>query len=1072
MPLTTSLSTQPGGKATEPTGFFEIYKEKYWPKHHFANDALLTARRFTVANADLFDRVSRAGDIELFTERISEIARHYRPEPVDVREYGFFNAMAPLAKYVREEIDKQVSRAKGFIAPTEELLIDISNQLNFYLRNEVLGKILVNELHFSKEANMLAGDTDEQQFAYFVLELTAKPEWIDYFFEEYPLAAYKAHITIKNACRNAVQLLLDLQFDKQLLQTEFGLPDSTLLNSMSLSAGDTHQQGKAVILLNFTNGTKLLYKPREVSIDNAFGNLIRYLNELGFNLPYKEIKSVVVNGHSWVEFIPYEPCRSLNEVKDYFVNIGSMLALFYLLGSKDIIADNIIAHGSLPCFIDLELLINKAIPQDYALNYPYEVLKVFLESVYSVGMLPSWAKSGGRTYDSFMGGIISLENQKVMRYGWQDKLTSNMSEKLLDTFLSYNRDNHLPEFDGKRYAIEDCYPEFRSGFLNTCEQFIEKRHLIDPVRLKSVFTGTRNRVILRETMVYDVLKKESHHPKYMESKLNSLFLYDSLWCSFAEGRIEEAVISSEMLQLAAEDIPYFYTTEGSHALYDGNDQVVDAHFFKTASAVDAILNRLSLLTTQEISIQLSIIEGMAKVYYENNKIDFFDKNQYIKLSPNIGAHAAKITKQEVLALSNSIAQEICAKMLVRNNEVSWLTKGRFSDSNNFSYAPISSDLYEGSVGIAFFLLYLSKYFPNNNYTSFADSILTQGKKEFYYKVEKQAFDINYYRLKNQINPSPYAFPTATLYLMDHFAHLHGNQYWDEPFALAVCSWISEYTTKDSPVDFLNGLAGVVILLLNIYARTRKEEFLKVAIACGDAIVQQGKVNETGAMHWTFQDSSDLVNPIKSLGGFAHGSAGIMFALFRLSQFSGSEAHRIAAIRALQFDREQFIPTLNGWRDGRTDELFDSASWCHGSAGIGLSRLLIRGAYRDDYLKDELTIAAANILSKGLNNSHCLCHGDLGDLEILRALLTGQPAENDTRATIRTYLKQYIAQASQGKQFRCGTGGDLELLGAFVGKAGIGYNLLRLAEWEHIPSLLCLESPLLNEACLHQGVSLF
>jgi lantibiotic modifying enzyme len=227
---------------------FEVYINAYWPKHHFSNDATISVDRFKVENTDLFERVFSEFEVQSFKARVVEIARDYVPSYVDVKEYGFFHALSPLATYVREEIDKQLLLKKELGLPAEELLNDISNQVNYHLRNEVLSKALVNELHFAREANMLVGDTDEQQFAYYVSELTANPEWIDYFFEEYPLAAHKVYGIILNTSKNVIELLLYFQQEKPLLQAQFNLHESDVINNVSLFAGDAHQRGKAVVL--------------------------------------------------------------------------------------------------------------------------------------------------------------------------------------------------------------------------------------------------------------------------------------------------------------------------------------------------------------------------------------------------------------------------------------------------------------------------------------------------------------------------------------------------------------------------------------------------------------------------------------------------------------------------------------------------------------------------------------------------------------------------------------------------------------------------------------------------------
>lgn len=61
------------------------------------------------------------------------------------------------------------------------------------------------------------------------------------------------------------------------------------------------------------------------------------------------------------------------------------------------------------------------------------------------------------------------------------------------------------------------------------------------------------------------------------------------------------------------------------------------------------------------------------------------------------------------------------------------------------------------------------------------------------------------------------------------------------------------------------------------------------------------------------------------------------------------------------------------------------AWCHGAGGIGLSRvLLIKEGYYDDKISEELN-NAVSVLKKHLCQNHCVCHGDLGNLEIIKII---------------------------------------------------------------------------------------
>ena len=60
-----------------------------------------------------------------------------------------------------------------------------------------------------------------------------------------------------------------------------------------------------------------------------------------------------------------------------------------------------------------------------------------------------------------------------------------------------------------------------------------------------------------------------------------------------------------------------------------------------------------------------------------------------------------------------------------------------------------------------------------------------------------------------------------------------------------------------------------------------------------------------------------------------------------------------------------------------------------------------------------------------------------------------------------YLTAMIINDIEQNGWRCGVDFDIETPGLMVGLAGIGYQLLRIAEPDRVPSILLLEPPVCN-----------
>jgi len=134
-------------------------------------------------------------------------------------------------------------------------------------------------------------------------------------------------------------------------------------------------------------------------------------------------------------------------------------------------------------------------------------------------------------------------------------------------------------------------------------------------------------------------------------------------------------------------------------------------------------------------------------------------------------------------------------------------------------------------------------------------------------------------------------------------------------------------------------------------------------------------------------------------------------------------------------------------------------WCHGAPGIALSRLKMLTRLDQQDLRKEAEIALRTTLEAGFGLNHCLCHGDLGNLEaILQAsLILDDPLwKNEVGRLAATVL-----ESIEHDGWLCGTPDNVETPGLMTGLAGIGFELLRLAEPSRVPSVLCLEPPIVS-----------
>jgi lantibiotic modifying enzyme len=230
----------------------------------------------------------------------------------------------------------------------------------------------------------------------------------------------------------------------------------------------------------------------------------------------------------------------------------------------------------------------------------------------------------------------------------------------------------------------------------------------------------------------------------------------------------------------------------------------------------------------------------------------------------------------------------------------------------------------------------------------------------------------------------------------------------------------------------------------------------IARACGDRLLATSRQTEHGT-GWICGDTRE-----PPLTGFAHGNAGIAYALLATAQMTGEARFRTAACAAINYERALFSPEHANWPDLRAHSRGSFATvWCHGAPGIGLSRVCSLGYLHDPLLKQEIDTALSTTLLNGFGGSHILCHGDLGNADIL--LHAAEILEESRwRLHARREAARVIAsakQSSSGKPvWNCGHPLGVESPGLMTGLAGIGYALLRLADPAKVPCILALEPP--------------
>ncbi|MBL8294067.1 MAG: type 2 lantipeptide synthetase LanM, partial [Bryobacterales bacterium] len=158
-------------------------------------------------------------------------------------------------------------------------------------------------------------------------------------FEKYPVLAKLMAIRIQFWVEEMDEFLGRLQRDLPRLQGAFGvLGDLVVLTSHH---SDAHHRGRTVKMATFASGAKLVYKPKDLAIDEAWFRLVAWFNGRQKELRLRAPRVVAGNGYGWVEFVNAATCDTEADVERYYRNAGALVCLLYVLGGTDFHYENL-----------------------------------------------------------------------------------------------------------------------------------------------------------------------------------------------------------------------------------------------------------------------------------------------------------------------------------------------------------------------------------------------------------------------------------------------------------------------------------------------------------------------------------------------------------------------------------------------------------------------------------------------------------------------------------------------------------------------------------------------------------
>ncbi|WFB58588.1 type 2 lanthipeptide synthetase LanM family protein [Paenibacillus sp. BR1-192] len=937
-------------------------------------------------------------------------------------------------------------------------------------------KTTMLEISIASRLGELAAESPNERYQEY-FKLLEDPDHLRALFDTYPvLARCMTEYTLMFGTY-VCEIIIHYSSDWNKFKSKLGNGcEYDCLTGIEIGAGDTHNKGKSVAILKFNSGAKLVYKPHSLRIDECYSAMLDWVNQRGIKYLLTSPNALNCGTYGYHEFISHHPCQSIMEVEQFYYRLGALTALCYACGATDYHSENIIASGAQPVLIDLETIFTPLTET----QLQYMLGEQSLRTVFSSLMIPGiyspsplldidLSAVGGR------GGQKSqlMKIQRINNFGTDEAF-------LIDESYTTDERQNRPMINGEYMDVSMFTKHMIEGFCDLYRLILTHRDtFVQDILLP--YSDAMGRHVIRATALYGKLLTHSMHPDYLqnESDRDRLLQIISNNSAFPP----KTVIEHELEQMQRQDIPYFMFSLNSCDLYDMNGVCI--RDFYPMSIIELVEHYLMQLSEDDLSIQLQYLRWSLSSLEDSNHHS--DGHSYSQHSDKYNRHTTELSQDFInnknrgtqfqegaTSIGNSIMRRI---VITNDSNVMCIGFAIVGEEDKHKPVWLEHNMYSGLGGYVLYLAQLTNITCDQQYREMARQLLNAMQSSNKPNLDEDG------KLRKEITISTSAFLGESTHI---YALIYCGLLWKDNTLLEDAKdrlpLLMRAIEQETEYDIIAGLAGCIIVMLRAYEALDDVAYLHVAQAAGGRLrtlmdemnFDADSIIDPDGM--TNQQVDNNHNTTKSnilLTGLSHGAAGLAWAFTWLarssyyhSNHSNWDQYLIMANRLLVYENQHYSEIEQNWRDLRKTDRHEFADfWCHGAPGIALARAEIMRhleamdllqAQEWKFVTQDYKNALKTLLNRGNKyNSFCLCHGILGNADILLHLskLMDNPelvsVANDWASQALVGFESYKSSDSLIARLECD--------GLMSGTVGMGYGYLRLLD-VRVPSILALELP--------------
>lgn len=791
---------------------------------------------------------------------------------------------------------------------------------------------------------------------------------------------------------------------------------------------DPHNQGHSVQIVTFEDGSRVVYKPKDLRLDVAWHALIERLNHAEPPLELKAVRAISRAGYGWTEFIDHVGCADQAGCQKYFRRAGAWLALLHCFAASDMHQENMIASGDHPVPIDLETILQASAEKASAPDSEMEAFDAAVEtvanSVMMVGLLPAY----GRGIDNnvfAVGGMTSDWNFKI-KLRWNGINTDAM--RPAKSKEGGQTTPNLPHVGGHYARFADHLDDFIAGFEDYAKFLLRQSRGANQGGLFDGFAGVPVRTVIRPTRFYYMLLQRLKNHRDMTD--------GQVWSAQADfiARLADwekdsdpmwPLQRAERAAMVALNVPHFLSPS------DGNETRDETGISISSEAISGIERarvRVASLDEKDIAWQVTVIRQNTNSVSKPAKPPA-DDGKRERASSSDASPAP--TKEFFVAEADKIAAELSRYAIRRGASAAWIGLDWLGDSEVFQLVTLGHELYNGVSGIAVFLAAHAAVTGRKSSGELALAGISHLRKDLRSRNAARMARSLGIGGATGLGSIVYALTVMAKNLPEHGLLAD---------ALVTSELFSDdLIAADKQLDVIGGSAGGILGLLRLYRDTQSADVLKRATKCGEHLLGQPRVGPQGRRSWSGQGSG-----AHGLNGMSHGAAGFGYALASLAAATGRDEFGQAAAECIAFENASYDAEHTNWPDLRVDgELGWPCHWCHGAPGIGLARIATnkRGGQDSKLLDKDIQNALKGVERGWRGQVDTLCCGALGSIEFF-CEAGDALGRHELRDLASRRLAAVLEKAASSGDYRWNSGDRQFNLGLFRGLAGVGYTALR------------------------------